>query len=106
MSVQDRTAALVGIAGCVLFWIALFVFGEMHPGRWKTGPAARTESLSVKPAAMDTLETTRRAAVAAVLGSDRVSNKAVEGIGSGSLACWSPSTKPFMAGRPMLACAP
>jgi hypothetical protein len=28
---SDRTAALVGIAGCVLFWVSLFVFGAMRP---------------------------------------------------------------------------
>lgn len=30
MFFQNRTAGLIGIAGCVLFWISLFVFGEMH----------------------------------------------------------------------------
>ena len=28
---SDRTAGLVGIAGCILFWISLFVFGAMRP---------------------------------------------------------------------------
>lgn len=30
MPSQTRTAALIGIAGCLLFWISLFVFGELH----------------------------------------------------------------------------
>ncbi len=30
MSVRNRTAAIVGIVGCVLFWASLFVFGEMR----------------------------------------------------------------------------
>jgi hypothetical membrane protein len=29
--VSDRTAGLIGIAGCILFWISLFVFGAMRP---------------------------------------------------------------------------
>lgn len=28
---SDRTAALVGIAGCILFWVSLFLFGAMRP---------------------------------------------------------------------------
>ncbi len=30
MSLENRTAGLIGIMGCVLFWISLFVFGEMR----------------------------------------------------------------------------